>query len=69
MIPSVSGGQIVVTVGGEITVSNSNDTYSVTTDENLVLPNTDLDIYVDGVLEDSITFVTLDNSTTINITL
>ena len=68
-IPSVSGGQIVVTVGGSITVSNSNDTYSVTTSENLELPNTDLDIYVDGVLQDSITFVTLDDSTTINITL
>jgi hypothetical protein len=67
-IPSVSGGQIVVTVGGEITVSNSNDTYSVTTDENLELPNTTVNVYVDGILNQTGTIVTLDPNQTINIT-
>jgi hypothetical protein len=68
MIPSVSGGQIVVTVGGEITVSNSNDTYSVTTDENLELPNTTVNVYVDGILNQTGSIVTLDPNQTINIT-
>jgi len=67
MIPSVSGGQIVVTVGGSITVSNSNDTYSVTTDENLELPNTTVNIYVDGILNQTGSVVTLDPNQTINI--
>lgn len=66
-IPSVSGGQIVVTVGGSITVSNSNDTYSVTTSENLVLPNTTVNVYVNGVLNSNGTIVTLDPNETINI--
>lgn len=66
-IPSVSGGQIVVTVGGSITVSNSNDTYSVTTDENLVLPNTTVNVYVNGVLNSTGTIVTLDPNQVINI--
>jgi hypothetical protein len=68
MIPSVSGGQIVVTVGGSITVSNSNDTYSVTTDENLELPNTTVNIYVDGILNQTGSVVTLDPNSVINIT-
>lgn len=67
MIPSVSGGQIVVTVGGEITVSNSNDTYSVTTDEDLTLPNTTVNVYVDGILNQTGTIITLDPNQTINI--
>ena len=68
IIPSVSGGQIVVTVGGSITVSNSNNTYSVTTDENLVLPNTTVNVYVDGILNQTGSIVTLDPNQTINIT-
>jgi hypothetical protein len=68
MIPSVSGGQIVVTVGGSITVSNSNDSYSVTTDENLELPNTTVNVYVDGILNQTGSIVTLDPNQTINIT-
>jgi hypothetical protein len=68
-IPSVSGGQIVVTVGGSITVNNSNDTYIETSSINFTLPDTNLDIYVDGILQESTTFVTLDNSTEINIIL
>jgi hypothetical protein len=68
-IPSVLGGQIVVTVGGSITVNNSNDTYIETSSINFTLPDTNLDIYVDGILQESTTFVTLDNSTEINIIL
>lgn len=67
MIPSVSGGQIVVTVGSEITVSNSNDTYSVTTSEDLTLPNTTVNIYVNGVLNTTTSVVTLDPDATITI--
>ena len=52
-----------------LNVRNFNGTYDVDITTNLTLPNTNLDIYVDGTLEDSITFVTLDDSTTINITL
>jgi hypothetical protein len=53
----------------EITVSNSNNTYSVTTDENLVLPNTTVNVYVNGVLNSTGTIVTLDPSEEINITV
>jgi hypothetical protein len=67
MIPSVSGGQIVVTVGEEITISNSNDTYSVTTSEDLTLPNTTVNVYVDGILNQTGTIITLDPNQTINI--
>jgi len=68
-LPSVSGGQIEVTVGGEITVSNTNDTYSVTTSENLVLPDTTVKIYLDGVFQEDVILPTLDpsNSLTINL--
>jgi hypothetical protein len=51
----------------EITVSNSNDTYLVTTDENLVLPNTTVNVYVDGILNQTGTIITLDPNQTINI--
>lgn len=60
-IPSVSGGQIVVTVGGEITVSNSDDSYSVTTDENLVLPDTTYIFTVDGIEQTPFNLPTLSN--------
>jgi len=68
MIPSVSGGQIVVTVGGSITVSNSNDSYSVTTSTDLELPNTTVNVFVDGVLSGTGSIVTLDPTEEINIT-
>lgn len=68
-IPSVSGGQIVVTVGGEITVSNSNDTYSVTTSEDFELPNTTCKIYLDGVFKENVIIPTLDPSNSLTITL
>jgi hypothetical protein len=63
MIPSVSGGQIVVTVGGSITVSNSNDTYVVTTDEDLELPDTEYIFTVDGNQQAPIFLPTLSNQT------
>jgi hypothetical protein len=66
-LPSVSGGQIEVTVGGEITVSNSNNTYSFTTNANLTLPDTNVNVYVDGVLSGTGTIVTLDSSEEINV--
>jgi hypothetical protein len=63
MIPSVSGGQIVVTIGGEITVSNSNDSYLVTTNVNLVLPDTTYIFTVDGIEQEPLTLPTLSNQT------
>jgi hypothetical protein len=51
-----------------VVVSNSNDTYSVTTDENLELPNTTVNVYVDGALNQTGTIVTLDPNQVINIT-
>lgn len=66
-IPSVSGGQIVVTVGGSITVTNENSTYSETSSVDFTLPNTTLEIYVDGILEETVTFVTLDPDAEITI--
>lgn len=52
-----------------VTISNENNTFVEVTDVDFVLPNTNLDIYVDGILQESTTFVTLDNSTEINIIL
>jgi hypothetical protein len=52
----------------EITVSNSNDSYSVTTSENLELPNTTVNVYVDGILNQTGSIVTLDPNQVINIT-
>jgi hypothetical protein len=53
----------------EITVSNSNDTYSVTTDEDLELPNTTCKIYLDGVFQQDVIIPTLDPSNSLTITL
>jgi hypothetical protein len=64
-----SGGEYTCsTEPTEITVSNSNNTYSVTTDENLELPNTTVNVYVDGILNQTGSIVTLDPNQTINIT-
>lgn len=51
----------------EINVRNENGTYSVTTSEDLELPDTTLQIYVDGILEETVTFVTLDPDAEITI--
>jgi hypothetical protein len=49
--------------GGIITVSNSNNTYSVTTNENLVLPDTIYVFTVDGIEQEPLTLPTLSNQT------
>lgn len=55
--------------GDNVIVSNSNDTYSQTVacGDELELPDTTIETYVDGVLEDTQTFPTLEPTTTINI--
>lgn len=47
------------------TVENSDATYSTTVDSggSLVLPDTTYQIYVDGVLEDTVTLPSLSNNT------
>lgn len=52
----------------EITVTNSNNTYSETSSVDFELPNTTVNIYVDGVLTETETLVTLDPTEEINIT-
>jgi hypothetical protein len=61
-----SGGAYVCQSGGspsEITVSNSNDTYVVTTDQDLVLPDTEYIFTVDGNTQPSLFLPTLSNQT------
>lgn len=50
-----------------VVVSNSNNSYSVTTSTNLVLPNTTVNVYVNGTLNSTGTIVTLDPNQVINI--
>ena len=51
----------------EINVRNENSTYSVNVSEDLVLPNTTVNVYVNGVLNTNGSIVTLDPNQTINI--
>jgi hypothetical protein len=68
-IQILAGGTYTCEGGtASVVVSNSNDTYSVTTDEDLELPNTTVNIYVDGILNQTGTIVTLDPNSIINIT-
>jgi hypothetical protein len=68
-IQVLAGGTYTCEGGSaSVVVSNSNDTYSVTTDENLELPNTTVNVYVDGILNQTGSIVTLDPNQTINIT-
>jgi hypothetical protein len=53
--------------GGLINVSNSNGSYSVDTAVDLVLPDTNVNVYVDGLLSGTGTIVTLDSSEEINV--
>jgi hypothetical protein len=53
--------------GGSVVVSNSNDSYLVTTSANLELPNTTVNVYVDGTLNQTGSIVTLDPNSVINI--
>jgi hypothetical protein len=68
-IQVLAGGTYTCEGGSaSVVVSNSNDTYSVTTDENLTLPDTTVNVYVDGILNQTGSIVTLDPNQTINIT-
>ena len=68
-IQVLAGGTYTCEGGSaSVVVSNSNDTYSVTTDENLELPNTTVNVYVDGILNQTGSIVTLDPNSVINIT-
>jgi hypothetical protein len=65
----LAGGTYTCSGGSaSVVVSNSNDSYSVTTSANLELPNTTVNIYVDGILNQTGSIVTLDPNQTINIT-
>jgi hypothetical protein len=67
-IQVLAGGTYTCEGGSaSVVVSNSNDSYSVTTDENLELPNTTVNVYVDGILNQTGSIVTLDPNQTINI--
>jgi len=67
-IQVLAGGTYTCEGGvAEVVVSNSNDTYSVTTSTNLELPNTTVNVYVNGVLNSTGTIVTLDPNQVINI--
>jgi len=67
-IQVLAGGAYTCEGGSaSVVVSNSNDTYSVTTSTNLELPNTTVNVYVDGILNQTGSIVTLDPNQTINI--
>lgn len=61
------GNYTCVGAPASVVVSNSNDSYLVTTSTNLELPNTTVNIYVNGTLNSTGTIVTLDPNQTINI--
>jgi hypothetical protein len=61
------GNYTCVGAPASVIVSNSNDSYLVTTSTNLELPNTTVNIYVNGSLNSTGTIVTLDPNQTINI--
>ena len=67
-IQVLAGGTYTCEGGvASVVVSNSNDSYSVTTSTNLELPNTTVNVYVNGVLNSTGTIVTLDPNQVINI--
>jgi hypothetical protein len=68
-IQVLAGGTYTCEGGSaSVVVSNSNDTYLVTTSANLELPNTTVNVYVDGTLNQTGSIVTLDPNQIINIT-
>jgi hypothetical protein len=68
-IQVLAGGTYTCEGGSaSVVVSNSNDSYSVTTSANLELPNTTVNVYVDGILNQTGSIVTLDPNQVINIT-
>jgi hypothetical protein len=70
-IVQVGSGQSYTCSAGSanVTVSNSNDTYSVTTSTDLELPNTTVKIFLDGVFQQDVVIPTLDPSNSLTITL
>jgi hypothetical protein len=68
-IVQVGSGQSYTCQGGssEITVSNFNDTYAVTTSVDFELPNTTVNVFVDGMLSGTGSIVTLDPTEEINV--
>jgi len=65
----VLAGGVYTCSGASVVVSNSNDSYLVTTSTNLELPNTTVNVYVDGILNQTGSIVTLDPNSVINITV
>jgi hypothetical protein len=63
----LAGGTYTCSAGASVVVSNSNDSYLVTTSTNLELPNTTVNVYVNGTLNSTGTIVTLDPNQVINI--
>jgi hypothetical protein len=64
----LAGGTYTCSGGSaSVVVSNSNDSYLVTTSTNLELPNTTVNVYVNGSLNSTGTIVTLDPNQVINI--
>ena len=61
------GNYTCVGAPASVVVSNSNDSYLVTTSTNLELPNTTVNVYVNGLLNSTGTIVTLDPNQVINI--
>ena len=69
-IQVLAGGTYTCEGGSaELNVSNSNGSYDVDITEDLVLPNTTVNVYVNGVLNSTGTIVTLDPNQTINISV
>jgi hypothetical protein len=66
----LAGGTYTCSGGSaSVVVSNSNDSYLVTTSANLELPNTTVNVYVDGALNQTGSIVTLDPNSVINISV
>lgn len=64
----LAGGSYTCSGGSaELNVSNSNGSYDVDITEDLVLPNTTVNVYVNGTLNSTGTIVTLDPNQVINI--
>lgn len=63
------GNYTCVGAPASVIVSNSNDSYLVTTSTNLELPNTTVNVYVNGSLNSTGTIVTLDPNQLINISV
>lgn len=63
------GNYTCVGAPASVVVSNSNDSYLVTTSTNLELPNTTVNVYVNGTLNSTGTIVTLDPNQVINISV